>query len=1070
MEEGFDLRKYMDNLIDQESSAQWRPFPDRYINTRQQMEIIIPQISLTKKPVYVYCKITDDFTTMQQYSLDEDSLPPKVLCWNDLSALDYKMATKTVKVGIEHEYKYHIDDLTISFESVSYGNDEPLPNPATNPDNQLIYHILDPTLTKSSRITPVPKAENQQVQSLQKMKVSKSSSQLKYMTENKTPIVVQTTQQPPIQQDAPNIRKLCEHIPKDTIFILDCSFADDCLKTIIEKRRDVIVFAATQESLLYNPQLPCDLFTSCLLTPAKVAILWQSQSYSDIHSGLLSEIDIQSLIDILNDSPIASEILKLLENALEAYVDQMASEILAQDQQLFYRIFRKDTLTARLFANFVFAVRMMKTVSTLPTSYPELPDMSKHDLWDSFYLQVDRALYSLKESMLPKPRNVFSNNQLLEEQLNCLESWLWFPKDNRLAPMELPFIYFLLNSPNHFKKAVDFTSHFLEISPDTTKQFLNTRCFPLLPKLLESKTLHDADADTVAHFTFIIVNCVLLSPSLAKSFENMVSFWIDHVRSDCENLVAASMSMLLLYADSPDKIKQYKASGFEELFETYSKHKNMAIRTLANLLLTKMGIGLLHPLDQIQNEPSPQCRAAIVSRITTTMDSEESDDELRSALIYDLILLVNDPYPPVREEALIALSHALHRDNGELLSSLNSYITDWRDDKAKNPIVTLLGHELQIMMFEPSKRVNERLNEFLRYLASRFTEEKNTEPLHSNLSRSCVSDISHPSHSNLNPLTFSSNAMVVTDCTLEGRPSMSPSGMLSCADNTGQLHCQVTIGGQTTMTTFDYFKPGLDFATVPHHFGFLTEQRRGMRSSIDYQAFIDDSRMLAISNRSQVTIINFNRSNDAESAFWMAPPDATTKVVVDYNDKAFQILHSSGSSLVHIFDIESQKKLDNIKVPRTPTVGMQWLKPYSNLFYVAQSDLLLYDSRMRGTVASIQNGGIDFLTSNCSASMPHNIVVASKGGGIKMYDMRNMQAVAFRDIGTRIKQFEVHRQLPYGVILTNNCLYSLSFEDYELTPETQENMAIPDAFGLHMSESTCAVRSGNTVKTCVIYY
>ncbi|EAY08655.1 hypothetical protein TVAG_240160 [Trichomonas vaginalis G3] len=1070
MDDEFNLKSYMDSLIDQESSAAWKPFPERYVNTRPQKEIIIPQISLTQKPVHVFCKITDDFTTMQQYSLDEDSLPPKVLCWNDLSALDIKMATKTVKAGVEHEYKYLIDDLSIEFESVSNGNEDPLPIEATNPDSQLIYHVLDPTLSKSSRITPAPKVDTQQVQ---KMKLSKSASQLKYMTDSntKTPIVIQTTQQPPIQQDAPNIRKLCEQIPKDTIFILDCSFADDCLKTIIEKRRDLTVFAATQESLLYNPQLPCDLFTSCLLTPAKVAILWQSQSYSDIHSGLLSEIDIQSLIDILNDSPVSSEILKLLENALEAYVDQMAFETLAEDQPLFYKIFRKDTLTARLFANFVFAVRMMKTVSTLPTSYPELPDMSQHDLWDSFYLQVDRALYSLKEAMLPKPRNVFSINELLEEQLNCLESWLWFPKKNRDAPMELPFMLYLLNSPNHFKKAVYFCSNFLGISPDTTIQFLNTRCFPLLPQLLENTTLlKNCDADTLAHFTFIIVNCVLLSPSLSKSFENRISFWIEHVRSTNESLCAASLSILLLYAESPGKIDLFKSNELDKLFEQYSSHKNHNIRTLAHLLLTKMGIGLEQPLDVIQNEPSPQCRAAIVSRITTTIGTDKCSSELRGALIYDLILLVNDPYPLVREEALVALSHSLNKDSTELLNSLKTYITDFRDDKAKNPIVTLLGHELQILMFEPSKRVNERLNEFLVYLAQRFIDSKNAQPLQSNLSRFCVSDISHPSHSNLNPLTFSSNAMVVNEINLEGRPSISPSGLLSCADQTGQLHCQVTIQGQTSKQIFDYFKPGLETDKIPPYFGHLAETRRTMKTTIDYQAFIDDSRMLAISNRSQVAIINFNKSKDAECAFWMAPPDSCNKVVVDYNDKAFQILHSSGSSLVHIYDIESQKKLDNIKVPRSQTNGMQWLKPFTSLFYVSQEHFTLYDSRMRGSIALIKDGGLDFLGANCSASMPNALVMATKYGHIKMFDIRVMQMISQRELVMPLKQFEVHRQLPYAVGLTNNSLYSISFEDYELTTEAQDNMVIPDAFGLHMSESTCAIRTGNTVKTCVIYY
>ena len=1060
--EQVDLKLHMENLIDQESSATWKPFPEQYVNTRIMHEINIPQISAEKKPIHVHCKITDDFATMQQYSFDEDSLPPKVLCWNDLSALDIKMATKTVKAGIEREYKYVCDDLTISFQSVSVGNRDKLPIPEDKGDRQLIYHVLDPTLTQNSRITPVPIQPP-------RMKLSKSLSQLKGYNDGQAPISVQTVQQPPIQEDHESLRLLCEQIPDNTIFILDCSFADDALKTIVDKTKNVIVFAATQESLLYNPQLPCDLFTSCLLTPAKVALLWQSQSYSDIHSGLLSEIDIQNLIDMLNDSSVASEILDMLEKALEAYVDQMAFEVLQGDHQLFYKVFRRDALTSRLFSNFIFAVRMMKTVSTLPSSYPELPDLSNHDLWDSFYLQVDRALYSIKESMLPTPKNVFSYNELLEEQMNCLESWLWFPKKGRPPPNELPFVMLLLRSPKFFKRAIYFCSRFLEISPETTVSFLNTRSFPFLPELLKNpERLNQCEPDTIAHFSFAIVNCVLLSPQLAAFFEDHVSFWLDQTESDNENLLAASLSCLLLFSSSPGKIEMYKERLLNELLLKYVDHNSRRIRTLSHLILSKMGIGLDHPLLKLQDEPSPLCRAAILSRITTTMDSPECSEKLRAELFYDLMLLVNDPYPLVREEALVALSHSILKESNEFFEVFKNYIIDWRDDKANNPIVTLLGHEIEILMFEPSKRVNERLSDFLKFFAERF-EGKAGKILNSNLATGCLSKISHPSSTNINSLTFSANAMVVKDYTLSGKPSMSPCGLLSCGDTIGQMHCQTTAFGQTSKQIFNYFKLGLTPSQIPLPFKTLAENRSKMGQTVEYQTFIDDSRLLAISSRSQVAIINYNEPEDAECAFWMSPPDASTNVVVDYNHRTFQILHSTGSSLAHIYDIESQKKLEDIRLPRQQTRAMQWLKPYSSLFYVAQDNFLLFDNRVKGSIACIENGGIDFLSANCSCAMPLYLVTSTKGGVVQMYDTRMMKSVANRNLGAPLKQFDIHKQLPFAVGLTTEVI-SFSFENGTLTPEEQDIGLGIDAFALHQNESSCAVRFGNTVKCCVIDY
>ena len=75
-------KENLDALIDQESGAAWRPFPQHYVDTRYHGDTEIPQITLTNPSVHVICKRTDDFATMQQFEVDEESLPPKVLCWN----------------------------------------------------------------------------------------------------------------------------------------------------------------------------------------------------------------------------------------------------------------------------------------------------------------------------------------------------------------------------------------------------------------------------------------------------------------------------------------------------------------------------------------------------------------------------------------------------------------------------------------------------------------------------------------------------------------------------------------------------------------------------------------------------------------------------------------------------------------------------------------------------------------------------------------------------------------------------------------------------------------------------
>jgi hypothetical protein len=450
------------------------------------------------------------------------------------------------------------------------------------------------------------------------------------------------------------------------------------------------------------------------------------------------------------------------------------------------------------------------------------------------------------------------------------------------------------------------------------------------------------------------------------------------------------------------------------------------------------------------------------------MDSPECSSKLRLELFYDLMLLINDPYPLVREESLVALSHSILKESDLFFETFKNYIVDWRDDKANNPVVTILGHELEILMFEPSRRVNERLSDFLNFLAERF-EGKEGNILNSNLATGCLSRISHPSSTNINSLTFSENAMVVKYYTLSGKPSMSPCGLLSCGDTLGQMHCQMTSFGQTSKQVFNYFKLGLSPNQIPKPFSKLAENRSKMSQTVEYQTFIDDSSLLAISNRSQVAIINYNESEDAECAFWMSPPDSCSNVIVDYNHRTFQILHSTGSSLTYIYDIESQKRLEGVRLPRQTTHSMQWLKPYSSLFYAAQDNFLLFDNRVKGSIACIENGGVDFLSANCSCAMPLYLVTSTKGGVVQMYDTRMMKSVASRNLGTPLKQFDVHKQLPFAVGLTSEII-SFSFENGTLTPEQQSIGLGIDAFALHQNESSCAVRIGNTVKCCVIDY
>jgi len=1059
----FDLKTQIEQLAELEANNVWKPFPETYINKYLQDDLDIPQISMKNESVHVVCKITDDFATMQQFSFDEDSLPPKVICWNDLSALDIKMATKTVKAGLEHEYKCLVDDLSISFQSVSYGNRDPLPCTPLRNHELLVYHVIDPTLTQKSRITPAPVIN-------QKVKMSRSSPMLKDIGDSAPPINIQRVQQLPIQEDFDCLRRLSEEITTPAIFILDCSYASRALRVLQERSKPFIIFAATSNSLLYMPQLPCDLFSSCLLTPAKVALLMQSQSYSDIHSGLLSEIDIQSLIDLLNDSPMAQEIILMLEQALIAYVDRMAYEMLEDNPHLYYSIFRKTPLISRFFTNYLFAVRVMKAVSTHPVSSPQLPDLSNHVLWDSFSLQVDRALYSIRESMRPSPKKLFSMNDLLQEHMNRLESWLLFPKRRRQSPEELPYIPLLLSNPIFFETAIKFCSRFVGISQDTVQSFLNTRSFPILPEMLKTPDrMMQYSSQTIANFSLVIVNCLVHSPNLMASIAEFVNFWLNLVKSESDDLLTASLCCLLLFSKLPNKIELYREKDLHSCLLDLVNHKSANIRTLCHLILSEMSIALTPTNNKIIDENSPLCRAAIISRIASTIGIIYDNERVKTELLFNLLLSLNDPYQLVREESIIALSRAINNENKEFLSSFETYLNEWRDEKANSPIITVLGHELQILLFDPSPLVNDRLSELFLFLSNSLSN-KPTNRLESHLNKSCITTISQSSIIDYPILDFSANVLEVTDNTLLGSPSISPSGLFACGDKSGRIHCQTTTASSHDgKSIIDFFSCQLNQSKTQDPFRKLITNRTKTTQTVEYLSFIDDFRLMSVSNRSQSVVINLNSISEPESAFWLAPPDSCNKVIVDYNYKTFQLLHSTGSSISHILDLEMQKNIMDIRLPRSKTSSMNWLKPYSSLFCVAQESVLLFDTRSQNMITSIPIDGRLLIDCNASNANPLSLCAALKSGDVSMIDMRVMKTVSTLNIGSPINQFEIHNQFPFGVGIGNS-FFSVSFENNVLCDENQDIGFIPDSFALHQSESSCAVRYRNSIKCVIIDY
>ncbi|CAF3686027.1 unnamed protein product [Rotaria sp. Silwood1] len=141
---------------------------------------------------------------------------------------------------------------------------------------------------------------------------------------------------------------------------------------------DILLGACSENELLpMNPELPADLFTSCLTTPIRIALRWYVLQKNI--SRLNPHIDQEMIDKIPGTVTDRKSMLGELNWIFTAVTDTIAWNSLPKDT--FQRLFRQDLLVASLFRNFLLAERIMRSYGCHVCSRPALPPMFEHRLW-----------------------------------------------------------------------------------------------------------------------------------------------------------------------------------------------------------------------------------------------------------------------------------------------------------------------------------------------------------------------------------------------------------------------------------------------------------------------------------------------------------------------------------------------------------------------------------------------------------------------------------------------------------------------------------------------------------------
>ncbi|TCD64747.1 hypothetical protein EIP91_003669 [Steccherinum ochraceum] len=242
------------------------------------------------------------------------------------------------------------------------------------------------------------------------------------------------------------------HLKTPCVYIWDCSAAGHLLNNFITfaKRRDdeanmhhggypdppysdSIQLAAclADEQLPSCPELPADLFTSCLTSPIDIAL-----RYFIMNHQLPLNLTADMVLQLPGDLKDRRTPLGELNWIFTAITDTIAWTTFSRE--VFTRLYRSDLLVASLFRNFLLAERIMKDYHCTPHTCPPLPATNTHPLWASWDLAVDACLRQLPELLKNTKPQTGTFTSLTSKGRRARDP---LPKDPPLNPSEKPYVY-----------------------------------------------------------------------------------------------------------------------------------------------------------------------------------------------------------------------------------------------------------------------------------------------------------------------------------------------------------------------------------------------------------------------------------------------------------------------------------------------------------------------------------------------------------------------------------------------------------------------------------------------------
>uniref|UniRef100_A0A3Q2ZE15 Regulatory-associated protein of mTOR n=1 Tax=Hippocampus comes TaxID=109280 RepID=A0A3Q2ZE15_HIPCM len=463
--------------------------------------------------------------------------------------------------------------------------------------------------------------------------------------------------------------------------------------------KNCIQLAACEASELLpmNPDLPADLFTSCLTTPIKIALRWFCmQKSAKLVPGVTLDL-IEKIPGRLNDrrTPLGE-----LNWIFTAITDTIAWNVLPRD--LFQKLFRQDLLVASLFRNFLLAERIMRSYNCTPVSSPRLPPTYMHAMWQAWDLAVDICLSQLPTII--EEGTAFRHSPFFAEQLTAFQVWLTMGVENRNPPEQLPIVLQVLLSQVHRLRALDLLGRFLDLGPWAVSLALSVGIFPYVLKLLQSSARElrpllvfiwakilavdsSCQADLVKDNGHKYFLSVLADSYMPAEHRTMAVFILAVIVNSYNtgqeaclqgNLIANCLEQL---SDPQPLLRQWVAICLGRIWQNFDPARWCGVRDSAH-----------EKLYILLSDPIPEVRCAAVFALGTFVGNSAERTDHSTTIDHNVAMmlaqLINDGSPVVRKELVVALSHLVVQYESNFCTVALQFIEEEKNYTVPSPANT----------------------------------------------------------------------------------------------------------------------------------------------------------------------------------------------------------------------------------------------------------------------------------------------------------------------------------------------------------------------------------------------